>query len=155
MYPTNIRPDIFFVVNTLSWYLVKPRQVHLLATKHVMKYLKVTIDLRLYYGIDHDYILYGYTDSYWVGSAIDMKSTSGRCYCFVSTVISWFSKKQSSVALSTAEAEYIAACSASFEERWFQKMISRLFDMDLDTTVNLCENQSCIKMTNNPVGYGT
>ena len=60
MYLTNTRPDICFAVNTLSQYLVQPRWVHLIATKHVMRYLKGTTDLRLYYGRDHDYRLYGF-----------------------------------------------------------------------------------------------
>ena len=63
MYLTNTRPDICFVVITLSQYLVKPGRVHLIATKNVMSYLKGMIDLGLYYGRDHDYKLYGYTDS--------------------------------------------------------------------------------------------
>ena len=101
MYLTITRPDICFVVNTLSQYLVKPRWVHLIDEKHVMRYLKGTIDLGIYYGRDHDYILYGYTDLDWVGSVADRKSTSGGCYYLISTMISWFSKKQSSVDLST------------------------------------------------------
>ena len=64
IYLVNTRPDICFVVNSLSQYLVKSIQVHLIAVKHVMRYLKGTIDLGLYYGRDHDYKLYGYTDSY-------------------------------------------------------------------------------------------
>ena len=68
-----------------------------------------------------------------------------------SAMISWFSRKQSSVALSTAEAEYIEACSASCEAIWLRKLMSGLFDLELDTTVILCDNQSCIKMTKNPV----
>ena len=63
MYLMNTRLEISFAVNTLSQYLVKPRRVHLLAANHVMRYLKGTIDLGLYYGRDHDYRLYGYTDS--------------------------------------------------------------------------------------------
>ena len=93
MYLMNIRRDICFVVNTVSEYLVKPRWVHLIAAKHVMRYLKGTIDLGLYYGRDHHYDLHGYTDSNWVGSAADRKSTSGGCYCLGSAMISWFSKK--------------------------------------------------------------
>ena len=108
MYLMNTRPYIFFVVNTLSQYLVKPRRVHLIVTKNVMRYLKGTNDLRLYYGRDHGYKLYGYTDSDWARSAIDRKRTSGGCYCLGSAMISWFSKKQSSVSLSTVEVEYIA-----------------------------------------------
>ena len=121
MYLTNTRLKICFAVNTLSQYLVKPRRVHLIAAKHVMRYLEGTIDLGLYYGRDHDYKLYGYTNSDWVGSVAGRKITSGGCYCLGSTIISWFSMKQSSVALSTAEAEYIAACSASWEAIWIQK----------------------------------
>ena len=123
----------------------------MISAKHVMRYLKGTIDLGLYYGRDHDYKLYGYTDSDWAGSAADRKSTLGGCYCLGSTMISWFSKKQSSVSLNIAEAEYRAACSASFEVIWIQKMISGLFDLELDTIVILCENHSCIKMTENHV----
>ena len=72
-----------------------------------MKYLKGTIEFGLYYDGSHEYRLYGYMDADWAGSVLDKKSTSGGCYSLGSAMISWFSRKQSSVALSTAEAEYI------------------------------------------------
>jgi hypothetical protein len=75
MYLTNTRPDICFDVNNLSQYLVEPRRVHLVAAKHVMRYLKGMLDYGLCYTGDHDFILYSYTDSYWVGSASDRKTT--------------------------------------------------------------------------------
>ena len=81
MYLMNTWLDIWCTVNTLSQYLVKPRRVHLIAAKHVMRYLKGTVYFELYYGIYHDYKLYGYIDADWAGSALDGKSTSGRCYC--------------------------------------------------------------------------
>ena len=112
-----------------------------------MRYLKVTIDFRLYYDKYHDYRLYGYTDSYWAGSVIDRKSTSSGCYCLGSAMISLFSKKQSSVSLSIAEGEYITACSTSCEAIWLWKLMSGLFEMELDTNMILCDNHSCIKMT--------
>ena len=84
-------------------------------------------------------------------SQIEKSSTTGGCYSLGSAMISWFSRKQSSVALSTAEAEYIAACFASCEAIWLRKLLSGLFNLELDTTVILCDNQSCIKMTENPV----
>ena len=74
MYLTNTRPNICFVVNTSSQYLVKPRWVHLVAAKHVMRYLKGTIDFGLYYDGSHEYILYGYTDAYWARSISDKKA---------------------------------------------------------------------------------
>ena len=87
----------------------------------------------------------------WARSISDRKSTLGRCFCLGSTMSSWFSKKQSSVALSMTEAEYIATCSASCEAIWLRKLMSGLFNLELDTTVILCDNQSCMKMTENPV----
>ena len=66
-------------------------------------------------------------------------------------MISWFSGKQSSVALSTAEAEYIAACSTSCEAIWIRKLMPSLFNLELDTTMILCDNQIFIKMMNNLV----
>jgi hypothetical protein len=80
MYLTNTRPDICFVVNTLSQYMVVPRCVHLIATKHVMRYLKGTIDYGLRYVSDREISLQGYTDSDWVGSVADQKSTYGCCF---------------------------------------------------------------------------
>ena len=121
MYLTNIRLDICFIVNTLSQYLVKHRRVHLIAAKHVMKYLKCMIDLGLYYGRDHDCNLYGYMDSDWVGSVADRKSTSGGCYFLGSAMISWFNKKQSNVFLSIVGAEYIASLSTIWEAIWLWK----------------------------------
>ena len=84
-------------------------------------------DLGLYYGGDHDYRLYGYMDSDWVGSVADRKSTSGGCYCLGSAMISWFSKKQSSVSLSIAEVEYFAAYSASCEDMASKKYVRTIW----------------------------
>jgi hypothetical protein len=104
IYLANIRLDICFVVNTLSQYLVEPRRVHLVAAKHVIRYLKGTLDYGLCYTGDHDFRLYGYTDSDWAGSASDRKSTSRCCFNLGSAMTSWKSRKQSSISLNTAEA---------------------------------------------------
>jgi hypothetical protein len=151
MYLTNTIPNICFVVNTLSQFLVEPRHVHLEAAKHVMRYLKGTLDCGLSYDGDHNFTLSGYTDSDWAESVVDRKSTSGCCFSLGSTMISWQSRKQSSISLSTVEAEYIAACSASCEAIWLRKLLTGLFDLDMEATMILCDNQSCIKMTENPV----
>ena len=143
--------DICFTVNTLSQFLVEPKHVHLVAAKHVMRYLKGTLDYGLSYDRDHNFTLSGYTDSDWVGSVSDRKSTSGCCFSLRSAMISWQSKKQSSIALNTTEAEYIVACSTSCEAIWLRKLLTGLFDLEIEATVILCDNQSCIKMTENPV----
>jgi hypothetical protein len=102
MYLTNTRPDIYFVVNTLSHFMVEPRSVHLVATKHVMRYLKGTIDYGLGYASDREISLQGFTDSDWASSVADRKSTYGCCFRMGSTMISWFSRMQTSVALNKA-----------------------------------------------------
>jgi hypothetical protein len=104
MYLTNTRPDICFVVNTLSQYLVEPRRVHLVYANHVMRY-KGTLDYGLCYTGDHDFRLYGYTDSDWDRSASDRKSTSGCCFSLGSAMNSWKRRKKSSISLNTTEVE--------------------------------------------------
>ena len=86
-----------------------------------------TVDYGLKYDANQKINLEGYVDSYWAGSAIDKKSTSGCCFSMGSGMISWFSRKQSCVALSTGEAEYVAACSASCEAVWLRKLLSDIF----------------------------
>jgi hypothetical protein len=151
MYLVNTRPDICFAVNTLSQFMVEPRQEHWVATKHVLRYLRGTMEYGLRYLGDGEVKLQGYTDSDWAGSATDRKSTSGCCFSLGSTMISWFSRKQTFVALSSAEAEYMAASTASCEAIWLRKLLAGLFDQELDPTVIYCDNQSCIKLSENPV----
>ena len=129
MYLKNTRLDICFSMNTFSKFLIDPRHVHLIATNHILRYLKGTINYGLKYNADQKIKLEGYVDSDWAGSAIDRNSTSRCCFNMGSGVISWFSRKQSCVALSTAEEEYVAACSASYEAIWLRKLLSNLFDL--------------------------
>jgi hypothetical protein len=140
MYLTNTRPHICFAVNTLSQYLVEPRRVHLVAAKHLMRYLKGTLDFGLCYTRDHDFRLIGYTVSDWAGSVSDRKSTSGCCFSLGLAITSWQSRKQSSIGLNMVEAEYIAACSASCESLWIRKLLTGLFDLEMEATMILCDN---------------
>ena len=109
MYLVNTRPDICFAVNTMSQFMCEPRKVHWVAAKHILRYLQGTVDYGLDYRQGDGVRLVGYTDSDWAGCASDRKSTSGCCFGLGSAVVSWFSRKQQSVALSSAEAEYMAA----------------------------------------------
>jgi len=151
MYLTNTRLDICFSVNTLSQFLVEPIHVHLVAAKHVMRYLKGALDCGVNYDEDHDFTLSGYTDSDWAGSVSDRKNTSRCCFSLRSAMISWQSRKKSSISLNTMEAEYIDASSASCETIWLQKLLTSLFDLEMEATTILCDNQSCIKMIENSV----
>jgi hypothetical protein len=142
MYLTNTRPNICFAMNTFSQFLVEPRHVHLVVAKHVMRYLKGTLDYGLSYDGDHNFTLSGYTDLDWDGSVSDRKSTSRCCFSLGSTMISWKSMKQSNIALNTTEEEYIVACSANCESIWIRKLLTGLFDLEMEETMILCDNQS-------------
>jgi hypothetical protein len=146
MYLTNTKPDICFSMNTLSQFLVELRHVHLLAAKHVTRYLKGTIDCGLRYDGDHDFTLSGYADVDWAGSASGRKSTSGCCFNLGSAMISWQSRKQSSISLSTMEAEYIVAYSSSYKAIWLRKLLTGLLDLEMEETMILCDKQSFIKI---------
>ena len=80
MYLRNTRLDICFAVNTLIQFLTDPRHVHLIAAKHILRYLKGTVNYGLKYDVNQKINLEGYVDSNWAGSAIDRKSTSGCCF---------------------------------------------------------------------------
>ena len=144
-------PNICFVVNTLLQFLTDLRHVHLIVAKHVLRYLKSTVEYGLKYATDQRINLNGYVDSDWGGSTRDRKSTSRCCFSLGSGMISWFSRKQSRVALSTTKAKYIASCLASCEVVWLQKLLSDLFDLELEATCTFCDNQSFVKFSKNPV----
>ena len=124
MYFTNTRPNICFAVNNLSQYMVNPKHIHLIGEKHVMGYLKENLDYGIRYASSGEIKLHGYEDSNWGASAKDRKSTSGCCFCLGSGMISWFSRKQTSIVLNTTQAEYIAACSTCSEAVWLRKMLA-------------------------------
>jgi hypothetical protein len=133
--------------------MVEPRRVHWVAEKQVLRYLCGTVDYGLDYHIGDGVRLVGYTDSDWAGCVSDRKITSG-CFFgfgFGSASISWFSWKNKSVALSLEKAEYMAASQASCEALWLRKMFVGLFGVQLRPTVIYCDNQSCIKLSENPV----
>jgi hypothetical protein len=98
-----------------------------------------------------DLSLEGYDDAYWAGSAVDRKSTSGYCFTLGSTMVSWCRRKQNSVALSTAEAEYIALSVVVREAVWLRKILTDLLDHEMDLNTIYCDNQSCVKLSENPV----
>eukprot|EP00253_Pinus_taeda_P012929 PITA_12929 len=114
-------------------------------------FLDGTVDYGLDYRQGDGVRLTGYTDSDCAGCASDRKSTSGCCFGLGSTVVSWFNRKQQSVALSSVEAEYMAASLASCEAIWLLKMLFGLFGQPLRPSVIYCDNQSCIKLMENPV----
>jgi hypothetical protein len=95
--------------------------------------------------------LQGYVDADWARSTMEWKITSGCCFTLGSAMVSWCSRKQSYVALSTAEAEYIALSVEVCEAVWLRKIMIDLFDHEMDPTVIHCDNESCLKLFESPV----
>ena len=96
-------------VGIVGRFQANPKESHLQVVKRIFKYLQGTQDFGLWYPKDTDLTLLAYIDADWVGSVDDRKGTSGGAFYMGSRLVSWFSKKQISIALSTTEAKYMAA----------------------------------------------
>ena len=119
--------DICYAVNQLSQVMVKPTELFWKAGKHVLRYLRGTSKYGLWYRQMDEVKLHGFMDVYWEGNPTDQKSTLGGVFSIRSTVVSWYSRKQISVALISAEAEYMAASQAACEAIWMTKIMVVLF----------------------------
>ena len=149
------RPDIAYAVGTLARFSSKPGKSHWMAVKRVLRYLKGTANDGILFRGGERKNLVGYSDADWAGDRQDRKSTSGYLFQIAGGPISWRSKKkQGSVALSTAEAEYVALSSAAQETVWLRKLISELKNPPECPTVILEDNQSAIAMAKNPQFHG-
>ena len=147
------RPDILNVVNQLSRFFEKPNTTHWQAAKHVLRFLKGTINLRLTLAKNSSMKLVGNADADWSGDLDDRKSIT--CYYFKfqgnGAAISWEVKKQATVALSSTEAEY-QAMAAAVQEAIYLRALMKDFGYPMKEPTYIGEdNQSCIKMCHNPV----
>jgi hypothetical protein len=104
------------------------------------------------YAHDENSKLIGYCDADWAGTADDRKSTSGGCFFLRNNLISWFSKKQNSVALSTTEVEYIAAGSSCSQLVWMKQMLKE-YNVQQDVLTLYCDNLSAINISKNPIQH--
>ena len=105
IYLTISRPDLSYVVGLESQFMQLPRKPHLDAVRRTLRYVSATLDYALFYEASMELQLYGYTDADWAGSGCDRRSTSGFMFSLGSAAITWSSKKQPTVALSSIEAE--------------------------------------------------
>ncbi|KAK4408869.1 Retrovirus-related Pol polyprotein from transposon RE1 [Sesamum angolense] len=153
LYLTATRPDIMFATSLLSRFMQSPSQVHYAAAKRILRYLRGTKDFGIWYKSTNDAKLLGYTDSDWAGSVDDMKSTSGYTFSLGSGIFSWASKKQATVAQSSAEAEYIAAAATSNQAIWLRRILEDIGEKQEEPTTIYCDNKSAIAITKNPVQH--
>ena len=152
LYLTASRPDIAYSVGACARYQANPKVSHLTQAKRIIRYIAGTIDLGLLYSFDTPATLVGYCDADWAGCTADRKSTSGGCFYLGNNLISWFSKKQNCVALSTAESEYIAAGSSCTQLLWMKQMLEE-YKVKQDVMTLYCDNISAINISKNPVQH--
>ena len=152
LYLTASRPDIMFSVCMCARFQANPKESHLSSVKRILRYLKHTPSIGLWYPKGASFLLLGYSDSDFAGCRVDRKSTSGGCHLLGRSLVSWSSKKQNSVALSTAEAEYIAA-GACCAQILYMKQTLLDFGVHLENVPLLCDNESAVKIANNPVQH--
>ncbi|GJW83966.1 putative ribonuclease H-like domain-containing protein [Tanacetum coccineum] len=150
MYLTSSRLDIMFVVCACARFQVTPKVLHLYAVKRIFKYLKVQPKLGLWYSKDSPFDLEAYSDSDYAGASLDRKSTTGGCQFLGRRLISWQCKKQTVVANSTTEAEYVAASSCCGQVLWIQNQMLD-YGYNFMNTKIFIDNESTICIVKNPV----
>ncbi|XP_073152551.1 secreted RxLR effector protein 161-like [Henckelia pumila] len=149
-YSTITRPDISYSVGVVSQFMSKPCESHFIAAKRILRYIKGTLNFGLLYKKNSSFLLTGFVDVDWADYVNDRRSTTGYCFNTGSAAITWCSKKQSTVALSSCEAEYVDATMATQECFWLKRLIEEIFSI-LDYPVPIhCDNESAIKLAGNP-----
>ncbi|GJZ81219.1 putative ribonuclease H-like domain-containing protein [Tanacetum coccineum] len=150
MYLTASRPDIMFAVCACARFQVTPKMSHLHAVKRIFRYLKGQPKLGLWYPRDSPFDLEAFSDSDYAGASLDRKSTTGGCQFLGKRLISWQCKKQTIVANSTTEAEYVAAANCYGQVLWIQnQMLDYGFNF-MNTKIYI-DNESTICIVKNPV----
>lgn len=160
---TSTRPDLAHAVNTLSMFLKNPGMNHWHAGKHCLRYLRGTVDLGLKYtgystnntGIntEKDINITAYCDADWAGSIDSRKSTSGMVVLIGGNVVSWTSKKQTSVSLSSCESELMSLVNTATEVMWLINLLTELKVKTKPPTIIYCDNQSTINYASEMKSY--
>ncbi|KAI3735852.1 hypothetical protein L6452_15373 [Arctium lappa] len=152
LYLTGSRPDIMFATCFCARYQKNPKESHLSAVKRILRYLKGTPNLGLWYPKDSKVELIAYTDANHVGNKLDRNNTSGACHYLGDKLVSWSSKKQNCVSTSTAEAEYVAAASCCSQVLWMRTQL-RDYGYTFHKVPIYCDSKSEIAITSNPVQH--
>ncbi|KAJ1279365.1 hypothetical protein BS78_04G150200 [Paspalum vaginatum] len=152
-YIVNTRPDQARSVGVTSRYMEAPGAQHWAAVKHILRYLKGTQSYGLKYrkGTSAEPSLVGFSDSDHAGDPDDRKSTTGVIYFLGSSLITWASQKPKVVALSSCEAEYIAAAATACQGVWLSRLLAELLGTATIAVKLLVDNKSAIALSKNPV----
>jgi hypothetical protein len=152
LYLCASRPDIMLSVCMCARFQANPKEYHLVAVKRILRYLVHTPNLGLWYPKGSKFNLLGYSDSDYASCKVDRKGTLGTCQFLGRSLVPWSSKKQNYVALSTADAGYVAASACCAQLLWMRQTL-RDFRCRFTKILLLCDNESAIKLANNPVSH--
>ncbi|KAL0457719.1 UNVERIFIED_CONTAM: Retrovirus-related Pol polyprotein from transposon RE1 [Sesamum latifolium] len=150
-YLTCSRPDILFAVGLVSRFMENPSEEHMNAAKRILRSLKGTFDYGIFYTSSNDVCLKGYCYSDYASDVDDRKSTTGFVFYFGENAISWCSKKQPIVTLSTCDSEYVATTAGTCHAIWLRRLLSKLYYAQDGATKIMVENKSTIALAKNPV----
>lgn len=153
LYLCHTRPDITYAVSVVSRYMHDPRSGHLDAVYRIMRYLKGSPGMGLWFKSNGHLNVDGYSDADWASCLDDRRSTSGYCVFVGGNLVSWRSKKQPVVSKSTAEAEYRAMSQGLSEMLWVRGLLLELKVLRQDPLNVWCDNKSAISIANNPVQH--
>lgn len=154
-YLVHTRPDIAFSVGIISRFMEKPTTMHLNAAKRILRYVRGTMDFGLTYTkTSGNNVLTGYSDSDMAGQIEDRKSTGGMVFYLNESVVTWVSQKQRCVALSSCEAEFMAASAAACQAIWLRKLLTQVTGEFIGPVVLYIDNKSAINLAKNPVFHG-
>ncbi|GAV64515.1 hypothetical protein CFOL_v3_08033, partial [Cephalotus follicularis] len=151
IYLTVTRPDISFVVGVLSQFMQAPQKAHWDAAIRILHYLKSAPGKGLIYRPNRHMDLVAYSDADWAGSASDRRSTTRYCTFVGGNLVSWRSKKQTTVARSSAKAEYRAMAHTTTELMWLRSLLLEMGLFVSKPMKMFCDNQAAIYIASNPI----
>jgi len=146
-YLTLTRPDLAYAVQQVCLFMHDPREPHLALLKRILRYVKGTLSTGLHIGAGPVSSLTAYSDADWAGCPDSRRSTSGYCVFLGDNLVSWSSKRQTTVSRSSAEAEYRAVAHAVAETCWLRQLLQELHAPLSSATIVYCDNVSAVYMT--------
>ncbi|KAK3006834.1 hypothetical protein RJ639_015528 [Escallonia herrerae] len=153
IYLSHTRPDIAFAVSLVSQFMHNPSKDHMNAVIRILQYLKSSPGKGLMFRKHHHLDIDGYTDADWVGNATDRRSTSGYFTFVGGNLVTWRSKKQNVVALSSAEAEFRGMAKGLCELLWLKGLLAEIGYSSKSSMNMFCDNKSAIQIAENPVQH--
>jgi hypothetical protein len=151
IYLTITPPDIMYSVHVLSWFMHAPHKPHMDAALRVLRYLKGAPGQGLFFSSQNGMSLRAFCDSDWAGCPMTRRSTTSYCVFLGSSLVSWRTKRQKTMLLSSAEAEYRAMIGTCCELSWLRSLLKDLQILHPKPTLLHCDNKAALHIAANPI----